>query len=114
MNIPTTADFLNRAQKAIGASSDYQLWKQTGIAQSAISDYRQCKRAFDDKAIVVFSDITGENPMAVLAASNYQRASKDPRKAKQDVEWWAHKYATFTGFELVDDVRNSEDNHETK
>ncbi len=114
LNIPTTAEYLDRVKNALGVNSDYKIWKQTSISQQALSSYRKEINSFDDRACLVFSDLLNENPLALIAASNYQRAIKDPRKDKSIAQWWAHKYAQYTGFELVDDVRNSEDNHETK
>lgn len=69
-----SADFLDAVRAKHGLTSDYQVHKFLGIAQSRVSMYRTGRREFDDQTCIVIADCLGESSLYVMASIQAERA----------------------------------------
>lgn len=71
--------YLDEAKKKLGAGSDYELDKMTGLGQSNIHRYRNGKSVMDDYSCAKIAEILELSPLEVIAAANAER-EKDAQK----------------------------------
>ncbi len=64
-----------------GVTSAYGLAKATGLTEAVISKYRLGKSLPDDRAIVLLSQFTGDDPAMVAIQIHYDRAANDEAKS---------------------------------
>ncbi|MBV8635554.1 MAG: helix-turn-helix domain-containing protein [Burkholderiaceae bacterium] len=76
----STLDYLDEAKAKHGLPSDYALSKALGLTTSAISNYRAGRSRIDDDVALKLANLTGRNPLEVIAAANMERA-KTPEMA---------------------------------
>lgn len=76
-----TLEYLDEAKNRLGLPSDYALSKALGLTTSAISNYRAGRSRIDDDVALKLANLTGRNPLEVIAAANFERAKTPEMKA---------------------------------
>jgi len=76
-------DLMDELKAAEGMTSDYQLSKETGIAQSRISDYRKGRLTPDEYACTRLALALGREPIEVIAMVQAEQAKTEEKR-----EFW--------------------------
>lgn len=70
-------EWIDRAKKASGISSDYGIAKLLGIHRATVSNYRANSRFLDEEIAIKIANVVGLKPEAVLIDQLAER-TKDP------------------------------------
>jgi transcriptional regulator with XRE-family HTH domain len=73
----TTVEYLDALRERLDLPSDYAASKVLGVTRAAASKWRQGRTTFDDLTACKVADILGIEPLEVIAACNFERASDE-------------------------------------
>lgn len=77
----TTKQLLDRAKKARGLTSDYQLSKALGVVNSAVTNWRSGRSSPDDVIAAHLAEMAGQDPCSVVAELHAARAKSPEARA---------------------------------
>jgi hypothetical protein len=83
----TTLQYLDELKRAAGVDSDYAASKLLRVTTGGVSRWRTGSKTFDPTIAVKVANILGVNPLEVIAAAQYERASDDETKALWRAAW---------------------------
>lgn len=85
-------ELLNKCRMALGAETDYQLAKKSGISEARLSDYRTGKRYPNAKDCFIIADILELDARCLIAHFEELGA-----KSQETKEFWKKKLAELGG-----------------
>ncbi|ELW9447700.1 DUF3693 domain-containing protein [Burkholderia orbicola] len=88
----TTIEYLDAYKAKLGVDSDYAAAKALGVTRSAVSNYRNGSRGFDDATAVRIAEVLDVNPMEVIAAVHGEWARTEDMR-----EFWEGVWGKVTG-----------------
>ncbi|MCU7810701.1 MAG: helix-turn-helix domain-containing protein [Candidatus Thiodiazotropha sp. (ex Notomyrtea botanica)] len=76
-----TIEYIDKAKKSLGISSDYAFAKWLGVGRNAVSNYRNNIRTINDATAVKIADVLKIDPIEIIAQANLER-EKNPENKK--------------------------------
>jgi predicted transcriptional regulator len=86
MHPTTTAQFIAAIKTKHSISSDYAVSKLLRVSRQTVSQYQLGKRQFDTRTCFKVAELLGDQPAAVIAAIEAERAEKAGRAEEAD-DW---------------------------
>jgi predicted transcriptional regulator len=83
----TTGDYLDAVKAKLDLPSDYATAKALGVTRAAVSRYRLGQSAPDDLVCARIAEILELEPMEVIAAIHFERATEPKARALWESIW---------------------------